>query len=112
MSYVRFGLSALLMLAAVAMLAISVLGIYRFRFALNRMHAAAMTDTLVLMLAMASLLVAMGLRLATMKLIAVVVFMWMASPISSHLLCLLEVRTDEELDQHVRLEDRTNREEE
>ena len=71
MSYVRFGLSALLMLAAVAMLAISVLGIYRFRFALNRLHAAAMTDTLALMLAMASLLVAMGLRLATMKLIAV-----------------------------------------
>ena len=112
MSYVRFGLSALLMLSALLILAISVFGVYRFRFVLDRMQAAAMTDTLALMLAMASLLVAMGFRLATVKLIAIVVFMWCASPISSHLLCLLEVRTDDELEQHVRLDDRTNREEE
>ncbi len=107
MSYVRFAVFAILLLAGVLVLTVSVLGVYRYRFALNRMQTAAMTDTLALMLIMAALLVAMGIRLATLKLVAVVVFMWMASPISSHLLAQLEYRTDPDLEEHAPLCDRT-----
>ena len=112
MTYLRFGLSAVLMLSGLVVAFISILGTYRFRFALNRMHTAALMDTLALMLVMASLLVAMGLRLATWKLLLIVAFMWMASPIASHLLCLLEVSTDEELEEQVQFQDRTGEEEE
>ena len=107
MSYVRFALFAILLLSGVLVLTVSVLGVYRYRFSLNRMQTAAMTDTLTLMLIMAALMVAMGLRLATLKLVAVVVFMWMASPISSHLLAQLEYRTDPDLEEHAPLDDRT-----
>lgn len=104
--WIRFVISAVLMIAGLAVAFVSFLGVYRFRFVLNRMHAASLNDTLALMLIMAALIVAMGLRLATVKLILVVVFMWMAGPISSHLLCKLELLTDEELDQHAGTLDR------
>ncbi len=110
MSYVRFAIFAILLFSGVLVLTVSVLGVYRYRFALNRMQTAAMTDTLALMLIMAALLVAMGIRLATLKLVAVVVFMWMASPISSHLLAQLEYCTDPDLEKHAPLCDRTEEE--
>lgn len=106
MQWIRFGISAVFMVAGLSVAFISFLGVYRFRFVLNRMHAASLNDTLALMLIMASLMVGMGLRLATVKLILIVVFMWMAGPISSHLLCKLEILTDEELDRHVTILDR------
>ena len=105
--WIRFGISAVLMAAAMITVYISILGVFRFRFVLNRMHAASLLDTLALLLVMASLLVAMGLRLATLKLVLIVVFMWMASPISSHLLSKLELLTDDELEQHAEIQDRT-----
>ena len=103
--WIRFGISALLMTAGMLTVYISILGIYRFRFVLNRMHPASLTDTLALLLVVAALIVAMGVRLATVKLVLMVIFMWMASPISSHLLCKLELLTDDELAQHAKIED-------
>ena len=100
MEWIRYVIAAILLLAGLAVSVVSFLGVYRFRFVLNRMHAASLNDTLALMLVMAALIVAMGIRLATLKLILVVVFMWMAGPISSHLLCKLELQTAEELDKH------------
>ncbi len=107
-SWVRFAIAAVLMVLGLATVYIGVLGVYRFRFVLNRMHSASLLDTLALLLVMASLLVAMGLRLATVKLILIVVFMWMASPVSSHLLCKLELLTDDELEQHVSMPEQTS----
>jgi len=98
--WIRYAIAAILLIAGLAVSFVSFLGVYRFRFVLNRMHAASLNDTLALMLVMAALIVAMGLRLATLKLILIVVFMWMAGPISSHLLCKLELLTDPEMDQH------------
>ena len=106
LEWIRYIIAAVLLLAGLAVSFVSFLGVYRFRFVLNRMHAASLNDTLALMLVMAAMIVAMGLRLATLKLILVVVFMWMAGPISSHLLCKLELQTDEEMDRHAATLDR------
>ena len=106
LEWIRYIIAAVLLIAGLAVSAVSFLGVYRFRFVLNRMHAASLNDTLALMLVMAAMIVAMGLRLATLKLILVVVFMWMAGPISSHLLCKLELLTDEEMDRHATTLDR------
>ncbi|MBE6954705.1 MAG: monovalent cation/H(+) antiporter subunit G [Ruminococcaceae bacterium] len=109
--WIRYSIAVVLLIAGLAVSFVSFLGVYRFRFVLNRMHAASLNDTLALMLVMAALIVAMGLRLATLKLVLVVVFMWMAGPISSHLLCKLELSTDEEMDQHAATLDRREHQE-
>ena len=100
LEWIRFGLTAALSVSGLAVIVVSVLGTYRFRFALNRIHSAAMTDTLGLALLVAGMLVAEGATLAALKMLLVVGFMWVTSPISSHMLVKLEVVTDRELRDH------------
>lgn len=92
----RFGVSAALMICALFTLITGVLGVYRFRYCLNRMHAAAVNDTLGILLAMASLIVAEGIDFTSAKFLLVVVFLWLTSPISSHLIARLAVTVEKD----------------
>ena len=66
-------------------------GLFKFRFALNRMHAAAMCDTLAILLVLLGLIVINGASLLSLKLGLIIVLLWCASPVSSHLLAHMEV---------------------
>ena len=59
---------------------------------------------------MSSLIVAFGFSVASLKVILVIVFLWMTSPVATHLVSRLEVITDEELEQHVVIEDSAKKE--
>lgn len=98
MEWIRFILAALLMLAGVLMIILAVLGVYRFHFVLNRMHSAAMGDTLGILFIILGLMVAIGWDMALLKLGAIIVFMWTASPVASHLITKLEYLTNDHLD--------------
>ena len=97
----RFILCALLMLLGLIFEISAVIGVFRFRYVLNRMHAAAMIDTLGIALIMLGLMLASGLTLLTLKLFLVVALLWLTSPVSSHLIARLEITTSEELDRHM-----------
>jgi len=75
----------------------AVFGVNRFRKALNRMHAAAMGDTLGILFVILSLILMRGFSMDSLKLFLVILFFWIASPISSHMLSRLEVMTNENL---------------
>ncbi|MBR5047136.1 MAG: monovalent cation/H(+) antiporter subunit G, partial [Eubacterium sp.] len=64
---------------------------------LNRIHTAALGDTLGLFFVILSLVVWRGMDLASAKLLCVVAFFWMASPVAGHMLSRLVVETDEDL---------------
>lgn len=98
--WLRFGIAAILIAAGVLTVAVGVFGLYRFKFVLNRMHAAAIGDTLGMLLILSGLIVINGLRFVSLKYVLVVVFFWMASPVASHLISRLEVTTNEHLDEH------------
>ena len=102
---VRFGISAALMLAALLTLCTGVLGIYRYKYCLNRMHAAAVNDTLGILLAVCSLIVAQGFDFVSLKLLLVVIFLWIASPVSSHLIARLEITTDEKIEEKMEVKE-------
>ena len=87
LEWVRFILSAALMLCGLTILLTAVVGLYRFDDVLNRMHAAAMGDTLGLL----SLTVSAPDLWTGMKLLLIILFMWLSSPVSSHLIARLEV---------------------
>lgn len=100
--WIRFLAGAGLLLMGLAIFVIEMAGVFRFKYVLNRMHAAAMGDTLGLGSCLLGLIVMSGLNFTSLKLFLVIVFLWFASPVSSHLIARLEVTTDEEKDRHYR----------
>ncbi len=97
--WVRFIAGTLVLLTGISIFLLEVFGVYRFHFVLNRMHAAAMGDTLGIGVSLLGLIIFSGFNFTSLKMLLVVVFLWFASPVSSHLIARLEVVTDEELEQ-------------
>ena len=69
----------------------SVVGNYKFKFALNRMHAAALGDTLGLLGIVLGVALYHGFTVTTAKLLIIVVLVWITSPVASHLIMLMEL---------------------
>ena len=103
----RFCLSAGFLLLGVGSILISVLGVYRFRFVMNRMHAAAITDTLGAFGILVGLMFAAGSWEYIPKLVLILAFLWFGSPLSSHFVSRLEISTNETASEHMDQEDRT-----
>ena len=61
------------------------------------MHAAAIIDSFALLLAMIGIAVAYGFSFATVKVLLIVLLVWVASPVSGHLIARLEVTTAKHL---------------
>ncbi len=75
-------------------------GVFHFQYVLNRMHATAMGDTLGIASCMIGLIIFSGFNFTSLKLLLIVIFLWFASPVSSHVLARLEVATNENLTSH------------
>ncbi|MCD8369922.1 MAG: monovalent cation/H(+) antiporter subunit G [Clostridiales bacterium] len=100
--WIRFIIGGFLLLCGLGIFAIEMVGVYRFRYVLNRMHAAAMGDTLGIGFSIVGLIVMNGFSFTSLKLFLVVAFLWFSSPTSSHLIARLEYTTDEEKEAHYR----------
>ena len=101
--WIRFGAGALIMLAGLGIFVLEMIGVFRFKYVMNRMHAAAMGDTLGIGFSLAGLILMSGFHFTSLKLFLVIVFLWFSSPVSSHLIARLEVTTDEEKEKHYRV---------
>ncbi len=101
--------SVLLMLMGVVIMLIGTIGVFKFHYVLNRMHAAAMNDTLGILFILLGLVIRVGLNLASLKLLLVIAFLWLASPVCSHLVGKLEVDTNENIEKECEIvHDRDN----
>lgn len=100
--WIRFLIGAGLLLFGLGIFVVEMIGVFRFRYVLNRMHAAAMGDTLGIGFSLLGLIVMCGFSFTSLKLFLIIVFLWFASPVSSHLIARLEVTTDEEPEKHYR----------
>ncbi len=100
MEMIRLIIGGLFLISGLVIFMIEVFGVFRFRYVLNRMHAAALGDTLGIGLSMIGLIVLCGLNFTSLKMLLVIVFLWISSPTSSHLIARLEITTDEEPKKH------------
>lgn len=100
LEWIRFFITAALFTIGIIALFVSILGTYRFHFALNRIHSAAISDTFCMFFILIGLAVASGFNFATLKILLILAFMWFTSPLSSHMLTSLEYHTDEHLSEH------------
>lgn len=105
LQWLRFILVALCLAGGLFTMVCAIIGLYRFDFALNRIHSAAMGDTLSLFLFVLGLVIAIGWDVVALKLVLVLVLQWLTSPLSSHMLAQFEYRVDDHLSQHVDLTD-------
>jgi len=92
--WARFIIAALLMLAGLSTLFAATVGLFRFRYVLNRIHIAAKCDTFGILLTFASLMVIYGWNIVSLKLLVIIVFLWIANPVSGHLVAHMEVVTN------------------
>lgn len=95
--WVRFIVGSIFLVIGMVILFTEVFGVFHFKYVLNRMHAAAMGDTLGIGSCLIGLMIFSGLNFTTLKMFFVIVFLWFASPVSSHVLSRLEAATNEEL---------------
>ena len=103
LEWVKLAVGGALLLCGLIIFLIELYGIFHFRYVLNRMHAAAMGDTLGISVSLVGLMIFSGLNFTTLKMMLIVVFLWIASPVSSHLLARLEFTTNENLKNHCKI---------
>lgn len=97
MSGFRFFIAAVLILMGILILIAGTIGIFRIKYVLNRLHSAAMLDSLGLLLITLGLIVINGFSYASLKLLIILALFWVASPVCSHLVAALETSTNPEL---------------
>ena len=95
--WIRFVAAAGLLVLGLIFEILAVFGVNRLKRALDRMHAAALGDTLGILFVFLGLILMRGFSFDSLKLFLVILFFWMASPVSGHMISRLEAMTDEEL---------------
>lgn len=100
LEWIRFVAGAAFLLFGMFLFLVELIGVFRFRYVLNRMHAAAIGDTLGIGFSLLGLIIMNGLNFTSLKLFLVIVFLWFSSPTSSHLIAKLEVTTGKDKEKH------------
>ena len=107
MAVVRLILTAAFMVLGLFVCCVGVYGVFKLKYAANRMHAAALNDTMGISLCLVGLAISAPNVFTALKILLVVVFLWLASPVASHLLCRLEVETNEQRGEYMNVHEQT-----
>lgn len=100
LEWIKFIAGTIFLLLGLGIFFVEIYGSFHFKYVLNRMHIAAVGDTLGISLSLIGLMIMSGLTFTTLKIFLVIVFLWFASPVSSHLIARLEVTTNEKIEEH------------
>ena len=107
MAVVRLILTAAFMVLGLFVCCVGVYGVFKLKYAANRMHTAALNDTMGISLCLVGLAISAPDVFTALKILLVVVFLWLASPVASHLLCRLEVETNEQRGEYMNVHEQT-----
>ena len=93
----RLTIGTALIFIGLLIIVLAIIGIFRLNYVLNRMHVAATCDTLGMLFILVGLVFFEGISFTTLKLVCIVVFFWITSPICSHLIAKIESRTNKNI---------------
>lgn len=93
-------LAAVLIGLGLACCVVAMLGVYRFDYVLTRIHAAAIIDTLGTLLIFLGMILLRGLGWASAKIVLILIFQWVTSPVSTHRISKAEILTNPDYDKH------------
>lgn len=103
LEWIKIIIGSAFLLCGIVIFFTELFGVFHFKYVLNRMHAAAMGDTLGITSCLIGLMIFSGFNYTTLKIMLIVIFLWFASPVSSHVLSRLETATNENLADHCEL---------
>ena len=104
---IRLVIAAVFLAAAVFIFFSEVIGFYKFRYVMDRMHAAGLGDTLGILSVIIAVAVLIGSVNAILKLILIFVFMCLTGPVTTHLMAQAEVQSHRCRGKEYKEEDRT-----
>ena len=99
MAWIQLILSAIFISIGLLTLCVSVFGVFRFSYVLDRMHSAAMGDSLGILFIIIGLMILSGFTMGTLKLGLIILFFWLAGPVSSHIIANMEATVNEDLEE-------------
>ena len=79
---------------------LSLYGVYRFDYVLTRIHAIAVVDTLGTLMIFIGMILLRGLVWASAKILLILAFQWLTSPVSTHRISKVEVLTNPDLEKN------------
>lgn len=91
LNWIRFIVGAACIVGGLVFYVIQFIGVFRFKYVLNRMHAGAIGDTLGLDLVLIGAVILNGFDLAAVKILVIMGFLWFSSPVAAHMVTKLEV---------------------
>lgn len=109
--WIQFIVGTAFLITGLCIFVIQLIGVFKFKYVLNRMHAAAMGDTLGIGISLLGLMILSGFNFTTLKMGLIIVFLWLASPVSSHLISRLETTINEHMGEHCEMPETTDEEE-
>lgn len=98
------------LLTGLVIFVVQLIGVFKFKYVLNRMHAAAMGDTLGIGISLIGLIILSGFNFVSLKMGLIIAFLWLASPVSSHLIARLETTIEENMAQYCEMPNETEEE--
>lgn len=98
MEWIKFIIIAILLGSGLFVLSMSMFGTYKYTYVLNRMQSAAVGDTLGISLCLLGMIIYFGIGFTALKILLVLVFLWIASPVSGHIISRLEVTTTKNIE--------------
>ena len=77
-------------------------GVFRLKYVLNKMHAAALGDTMGLFMIVLGLIILSSNIFVIAKFILIILFFWLTSPIATHMLAKVELLTNKDAEERMK----------
>lgn len=91
--WIKFFIVAVFVITGIFAYASAVFGVCRYSFILNSLHCAGVGDTLGILMIVIAGIIYVSDFMAALKLVLVLGLMWFTSPVSSHLLSEITLKT-------------------
>ncbi|MDD4843093.1 MAG: monovalent cation/H(+) antiporter subunit G [Anaerotignum sp.] len=95
-------IAAIFIIIGLIVFLLSIFGIFRFKYVLNRIHAAALGDTLGLGAIVVGLMIMSVNFFAAAKFFLIILFFWLSGPIATHSIAKVEILTNKNYEERVR----------
>ena len=99
---VREIIAALCIIVGLFVFLCATLGVFRLKYVMNKMHAAALGDTMGLFLVVLGLIILSSNVFIIAKFILIILFFWLTSPIATHMIAKVELMTNKDAEERMK----------
>lgn len=99
---IREILAAICIILGLFVFLCATLGVFRFKYVMNKMHAAALGDTMGLFLVVLGLILLSNGAFVIAKFLLIILFFWMTSPIATHMIAKVEWMTNRNAEERMK----------